>query len=109
MTNPLFIGCLLDFAAVSAAVLQQAGYDEVSVISQKLCIPLILGGTLAGFLAIYCMVHTLGWAVGLSVWLGLGLALGGIASKVRAWDGLLSVTGLAALLVGASLFWIKFI
>jgi hypothetical protein len=110
MTDAMVIAFFLNFTGVSGTIIRRAGYDNISPVSRTLCIPLILGGIIASFLAIYCTVKTEGWLVGLAIWFASGLVLAWIASAIRArWDGVLSIAALFSLLVGTYLFWVRFL
>jgi len=101
---------LLNFGSVSGTIVRQAGYAEISVVSQKLSVPLIVGGVIAGFVAIYCAVVTEGWLAGLVIWLVSGLVLAAVAKAVRArMDGILSILGVLSLISGFYLFFVRFL
>lgn len=101
---------LLNFGSVSGTIVRQAGYAEISVISQKLSVPLIVGGIIAGFVAIYCAVVTEGWIAGLLIWIVSGLVLAAVAKAVRArMDGILSILGVLSLISGLYLFFVRFL
>lgn len=101
---------LLNFASVSGTIVRHAGYTEISVVSQRLSVPLIVGGIIAGFVAIYCAVVTEGWLAGLSIWLISGLVLATVAKAVRArLDAALSILGTLSMISGFYLFVVRFL
>ena len=110
MTKAIIVALFLNFAGVSGTIIRQAGYHNISRISQLLCIPLILGGIVACFLAAYSLVTTEGWLAGLVIWIISGVVLAGVARTISArWDGVLSILATASLVVGVYFFWIRFI
>jgi hypothetical protein len=110
MTIDVLIGSLFIFASVSGTKVRLKGrgglWVELSVISQWLSIPLILGGILAGFLSLYVFVASEGLFLGLLYWFGIGLLLAFLVDiPLRLGiDGIVSILGLCSLLVGLWLF-----
>ncbi|MEJ0025496.1 MAG: hypothetical protein WDN01_05655 [Rhizomicrobium sp.] len=110
MIDIILPALLLNFAAVTGTMVRRAGYENISQVSQILSVPLILGGILAGFAAIYASVAAEGWLTGLAIWFVSGLILAAVASAIRTrWDGILSILASVSLLAGAYLFFIRFV
>ena len=99
---------LLLFASVAAVGIERRGYDFISPLSQKLFVPLILGGMIAGLLAIYCLIKSEGWLAGLLIWFIAAVCLGGFTIRLY-WDALISVLGILSLMVGGYLFWLWYL
>ena len=97
---------VLNFAAVAGAIIRQAGYSNVSRVSQIFGFQLIWGGIFAGFMALYCLVMAEGWLAGIGIWCVTGFLYALIAIQIRArWDALLTILGTISLVAGVVLFY----
>ena len=108
MDGPIAAALLLMVAAFAAAAIEHRGYHFISPLSQTLFVPLILGGTIAGLLEIYCWIKIAGWRDGLIIWVISSIICTGIMIKIR-WSAPISVIGIVSMLVGAYLFWVFFV
>ena len=102
MDSETISGLLLNFSAVAGAMVMRQSPFEHSRVTRALAPFLMIGGVIAGFVAIFAFIRGYGIGYGLWWWIISGLVFSAIC--MRLFDGVRSLLGVVSLLIGGGMF-----